>query len=178
MSTTLTPVITHTGLQSVFNASHTGLTAEITHIVLGDVGYNPTPNRTRLARERLRVPVADGKLIGTKQLHVTAMAEGGASEFWVREVGFIANSEFLLAVWSHDNQPLAYKARDVDLLLAFDLVFDALPANSVIIQETGQNLNLVMATELVQLATAQIETMHRQLTINDRLSALEKNYES
>jgi hypothetical protein len=81
-------------------------------------------------------------------------------------------------VWSHASQALAYKADGVDLLLAFDLVLAALPAESVTVQGTSQNLNLYLAEELaraagaqIRLATAQVNTMRRQILLNDRLLA-------
>lgn len=42
MSTPLQPVITKKGLAGVWNATSTGLSAEITHIALGTSGYTPT----------------------------------------------------------------------------------------------------------------------------------------
>ncbi len=45
MSTPLQPVITKKGLAAVWNATSTGLSAEITHIALGTSGYTPTTSK-------------------------------------------------------------------------------------------------------------------------------------
>lgn len=178
MSTTLTPVITNTGLQAVFTANNAGIQAEITHISLGDSGYTPEKGARALRNRRARIAVADGARMTDTQIHLTGLLDG-SSEFWVREVGFELADGTLLAVWSHASQALAYKADGVDLLLAFDLVLAALPAESVTVQATSQNLSLYLAEELaraagaqIRLATAQINTMHRQILLNDRLLAI------
>jgi len=166
--TTLTPIITDAGLQAAFNASSTGIAAEITHIALGDIGYAPLSNRTALANERMRLPVADGSPVTATQIHLTGLA-AGAIEFWVKEVGFYLADGTLFAVWSDPAQALAYKAAGVDLLLAFDLSITAIPAGSITVQGTGQNLSLYYAEELSNMAIAQLGTMHRQILIEEQL---------
>jgi len=170
MSTTLTPVITDAGLQAVFNAQNTGITLDITHIALGDNGYTPTNSRTLLQHEVARFPIADGTRVSNTQVHLTALADG-VTEFWVREVGFLLSDGTLLAVWSDPTQALAFKSNGVDLLLAFDLVLSALPANSVTVQGTGQSLNLVLAEEMTRLGSAQIDTLHRGMQRQTSLDA-------
>jgi hypothetical protein len=178
MSNTLTPVITDAGLQAVFTANNAGIQAEIAQLALGDGGYTPNKGRTALQNERARIAIADAARVTGTQIHLTGLLDGDA-EFWVREVGFVLADGTLLAVWSHASQALAYKAAGVDLLLAFDLVMAALPADSVMVQGTGQNLNLYIAEELAQIASAhirhakaQVRTMHRQIQLNDRLLAI------
>ncbi len=177
MSTTLTPVITDTGLQSVFTASNAGIQAEITHIALGDAGYTPDKGARALRNRRARIAIADGTRVTNTQIHLTGLLDG-STEFWVREVGFELSNGALLALWSDASRALAYKANGVDLLLAFDLVLAALPAESVTVQGTGQHLNLYLAEELarsagaqIRVASAQVNTMHRQILLNDRLLA-------
>lgn len=137
MSTTLMPVITQAGLQAVFNASNSGLQAEIIEIALGDQGWQPDNSATALRNERRRVQVAGGERIAPTQIHITAVEDGTELEYWVREVGFYLADGTLLAIWSHDTQALAYKATGVDLLLAFDMALAALPAESVTVVGTG-----------------------------------------
>ena len=144
MSVSLTPVVTLAGLQAVFNATNDGLQARISHVALGDLGWSPNNQATGLRRERRRVAVSNGSRINPTQIHVTAV-EDGSTEYWVREVGFFLDDGTLLAIWSHPTQALAYKAGDVDLLLAFDMVLSALPADSVIVEGTG-GVNLAPAT--------------------------------
>jgi len=167
-SSTLTPIITDAGLHAAFNASNTGLAAEITHIALGDSAYAPATNQLSLVHEVMRVAVADGAAVSPTQIHLTALASG-AQQFWVKEVGFYLADGTLFAVWSDPAQTLAYKAANVDLLLAFDLALAAVPADSITVQGTGQNLSLMMAGELAELATANVRTMHRQIQLEQRL---------
>ncbi len=164
----LTPVITDAGLAAAFSASNAGLAAEITHVALGAGAYAPNPARTGLAQERMRVPVAGGRRLSGAQIHVTALADGPQS-FWIREVGFYLADGTLFAVWSDAKQPLAWKEANVQLLLAFDLALSAIPAGSITIAPGGQNLNLHLAGEMAELAAAQIETMTRQIQLEQRL---------
>lgn len=141
------PVITTAGLAAVFNATSDGLSARITHIALGDAAWSPGHGATALQNERHRIAISSGSRVETTQIHLTAI-ENGAVEYWVREIGFILEDGTLLAVWSDPDQALAFKAKGVDLLLAFDLVLSALPADSVIVEGTG-GLSLAPATNTV-----------------------------
>lgn len=155
MSIALTPQITQAGLQAVFNATNDGVQAKIKQVALGDIGWQPTSTATKLRRERNRVPVTNGERLQSTQIHITAV-ENGSREYWVREIGFYLDDGTLFAIWSHPTQALAWKAKDVDLLLAFDMLLSALPEDSVTIDGTG-GVNLAPATEqkegLVRLAS-------------------------
>ncbi|HCH1895942.1 TPA: phage tail protein [Vibrio vulnificus] len=173
MSNALIPVITTRGLAAVFNAQNTGLAAEITHIALGDNGRTPSKNEVGLVSEKMRIPIADGERIDDHQIHLTGLADGD-KEFWVREIGFILSDGTMLAVWS-DTNPLAYKSAEVPLLLAFDLVLAALPANSVNIIGTGANLSLAAwGEQLAAVATANVDNMARHVELLFRVQDLEK----
>lgn len=173
MSNALIPVITTKGLAAVFNGQNTGVSAEITHIALGDNGRTPSKNEVSLVNERMRIPIADGERIDDHQIHVTGLADGN-TEFWVREIGFILSDGTMLAVWS-DTDPLAYKSAEVPLLLAFDLVLAALPANSVNIIGTGANLSLAAwGEQLAATATANVDNMARHVELLFRVQDLEK----
>ncbi len=141
---TLTPIITSAGLNAVFNAQGNGLEAEITEMALGDVAWNPDNTATQLQNEVARINVT-GERLGDHQIHVTGVDEG-VQEYWVREIGFYLADGTLLAIWSVENQSLAYKSAGVDLLLSIDLVLSALPANSVTVDGTG-GFSLPAATE-------------------------------
>ncbi|MFL0830061.1 phage tail-collar fiber domain-containing protein [Vibrio parahaemolyticus] len=173
MSKALIPVITTRGLAAVFNAQNTGLSAEITHIALGDHGRTPSKNEVGLVNERMRIAIADGERIDDYQIHLTGLADGD-TEFWVREIGFILKDGTMLAVWS-DTDPLAYKSAEVPLLLAFDLVLAALPANSVNIIGTGANLSLAAwGEQLAAVAAANVDNMARHVELLFRVNDLEK----
>jgi len=96
----------------------------------------------------------------------------------VREVGFLLSDGTVFAVWSHPTTAIAYKAANVDLLLAYDLELLALPADSVTVVSTGAGLNLAMATELARIASAAIEGMLRELRTNDRCAAIERRVDA
>lgn len=172
-STPLLPTITETGLNAIWRASNDGVSAQITHIALGDAAYTPNQGMTRLQSERARYPVADGKRLTSRQIHLTALADGNA-EFWVREVGFYLADGTCLAIWSDPAKPLAYKAGGVDLLLAYDLTLSAVPADSVTVQSTGAGLNLAVAEELAALAAGQISEMHRGVSRDDQLKVMDQ----
>ena len=154
----LIPLITTRGLAAIFNAEGTGFAAEITHIALGDHGRNPRKNEIGLVHERMRIEIADGQRVGDHQIHVTALADG-EKEFWVKEIGFMLKDGTMLAVWSDPDSPLAYKSKQVPLLLAFDLALEALPAQSVTVVSTGNELSLAAYTEkFISTAISGIKT--------------------
>ena len=134
MTTTLTPIITEDGLAAVFNAQNQGLDASITEIALGDTNWTPDKTATALKTEKRRIPILGGERINNTQIHLTAVEDGTSLEYWVKEVGFYLADGTLLAIWSSADKAMAYKSAAVDLLLAFDLVLTALPANSVTIE--------------------------------------------
>ena len=154
--TALQPIITTAGLQAVLNATNDGLQAKLTHIALGDAGWQPDATATQLQQERQRIPISNSSRLQSNQLHITAV-ENGDQNYWVREIGLFLADGTLLAVWSDPEKVLAWKSADVDLLLAFDLLLTALPADSVVIDGTG-SLELAPATEqqrgIVRLATS------------------------
>lgn len=162
MSTPLLPTMLEVGLNAIWRTSNDGVSAQITHIALGDTGYAPNQGQAGLRSERVRYPVADGKRISSHQVHLTALADGNV-EFWVREIGFFLADGTCLAVWSDPLKPLAYKAPGVDLLLAYDLTLSAVPADSVTVQSTGAGLSLAMAEEYAVLATAIIAMQHHTM---------------
>ncbi|OSM01657.1 phage tail protein [Magnetofaba australis] len=173
------PIITQAGLTAVFNAASDGLQARITHVALGSGQYLPTDDMTALHNEVTRVPVADGRMEGDHQLHVTFL-EDGTDEYWVGELGFYLENGALLALWSHETQPLTFKSASTPLHLAFDLALTALPAQSVSVTGTGQSLNLSLTTELVKsasalsrYATALLKSQLRHIQFNDRLLTME-----
>ncbi|WP_440029818.1 phage tail-collar fiber domain-containing protein [Chromobacterium amazonense] len=169
MSNPLEPRITEAGLAGIWRATNDGVSAQITHIALGDAAYEPDQSQTKLRAEKARYPISDGKRLSASQIHVTAVADD-AKAFWVREVGFFLSDGTLLAVWSDPKRALAYKSPDAELLLAYDLALSALPPGSVTIESSGAGLNLTMAAELAALATAQISEQLRGVGRDDALA--------
>ncbi len=173
MSTPLQPVITQAGLAAIFRATNDGLSAQITHVVLGSTGYTPVQTQTALRSKKGTYPISDGQKLSSTQLHLTAVADD-AAEYWVREVGFLLADGTLLAVWSDPAQALAYKSPNAQLLLAYDLSLAALPANSVTITSTGAGLNLTLSEQLAALASASIAGMLRGVKQQEALDSQER----
>ncbi|WJR63172.1 phage tail-collar fiber domain-containing protein [Pseudomonas alloputida] len=177
MSTPLQPVITKKGLAAVWNATSTGLSAEITHIALGTSGYTPTNEQTTLRAQVAKYPIAGGERLGDSLIHLTAIADGPAA-FWVREIGFLLADGTLLAVWSHATDALTYKPANTDLLLAYDLSLTALPADSVTIVSSPAGLNLSLAAPLAAMASALVGEQLRSLQQQDQITDLARQQQS
>lgn len=168
MTTPLQPVITTAGLSAIWRADNTGIAAEITHIGLGTSGYTPSKTQTALRTRKGLYPVSDGEKLSATLLHLTAVADD-ALEYWVKEVGFYLSDGTLLAVWSDPTTALAYKSPTAQLLLAYDLSLEALPADSVTITSTGAGLNLSLAAPLAAQAQALIAEQLRGLQQQDQI---------
>jgi len=173
MSTALQPQITKAGLAAIWNATSTGLSAEISHIGLGSAGYTPSADQKTLRTQVAKYPISGGEKLSGTLIHLTAVADDSAA-FWVREVGFFLSDGTLLSVWSHPTEQLTYKSPNTELLLAYDLSLEALPANSVTINSTSAGLNLTMAEPMAAMATAMIAEQLRNLQQGDRLTEEER----
>lgn len=168
MSTPLQPLITKAGLAAIWNATKTGVSAEITHIGLGSAGYKPSDEQKALRTQEGKYPIAGGEQLSSTLIHLTAIADDGKA-FWVREIGFFLSDGTLLAVWSDADTPLTYKAGKDEVLLAYDLSLQALPADSVTINSTAAGLNLTLAAPLAAQAAAMIAVELRNLKQHDEI---------
>ncbi|GLO24188.1 phage tail protein [Pseudomonas putida] len=173
MSTGLQPVITKAGLAAILTATKTGLSAEISHIALGSQAYTPSADQKTLRNEIARFPISSGEKLSGTLLHLTTVADG-TTGYWVKEVGIFLKDGTLLAVWSHLTEALAYKAANIDLLLAYDLSLAALPADSVTIVSTAAGFNLTLAEPLAALATSLIAEQVRGMELRDRVASQER----
>lgn len=171
MSTALQPVITKAGLAAIFNATNSGFSAEITHIVVGTGNYTPSNEQKTLRNQVAKYPIAGGEKLTSTLLHLSAVADGAAA-FWVREIGFLLSDGTLLAVWSHATEALAYKPAGDQLLLAYDLSLSALPANSVTINTTAAGLNLSLAEPLAALAASLMGEQLRNFQQQEQITEL------
>lgn len=177
MSTPLQPVITKAGLAAVWNATNTGLSAQITHVVLGTAGYTPNNEQKSLRAQAAKYPISGGERLSNTLIHLTTLADG-AAEFWVREIGFLLADGTLLAVWSHATEILTYKAAGTDLLLAYDLSLSALPADSVTIVSSAAGLNLTLAAPLAAMASALLSEQLRNLQQQDEITSLARQQQA
>ncbi|MGE8050609.1 phage tail protein [Pseudomonas monteilii] len=173
MSTALKPLITKAGLAAIWNATSTGVQAEIAYIGLGSQGYTPTVDQKALRAQVVKYPISGGEKLSSSLIHLTAMADDDKA-FWVREVGIYLADGTLFAVWSSPDTPLTYKAAGTELLMAYDLSLEALPADSVTIVSTATGLNLTLAAPLAAQASALLADMMRGVQQDDQLDALSK----
>ncbi|MDV5387689.1 phage tail-collar fiber domain-containing protein [Pseudomonas juntendi] len=168
MSTALKPLITKAGLAAIWNATSTGLQAEIAYIGLGSQGYTPTVDQKTLRAQVVKYPIAGGEKLSNSLIHLTALADDDKA-FWVREVGIYFADGTLFAVWSSPDTPLTYKAAGTELLMAYDLSLEALPADSVTIVSSAAGLNLTLAGPLAAHSTALVAEMMRGVLQQDQL---------
>jgi hypothetical protein len=106
--------------------------------------------------EEFEVKAPDGVVLGTATVGVEFCNQltftinpgsGNALQNW--DMGDV----IIVKVTSH--RVIAYKAPNVDLIIGFDLLLTALPADSITVQETDTHLSLaVYAPQMVQIATA------------------------
>ena len=164
---TIAPKITDAGLAAVFNASNTGLAANIAHIAFGDgdtgsgpAGYTPSGNETALRNERARAAVGGGRRVAPHEIEVQALLDDGPS-FWIREVGFLLEDGTLLALWSDAQTPMAYKTAGVPLALAYYLALQGVPPESVNLTISGPSVNLTVDGPIIALATSIIALQRR-----------------
>lgn len=170
MSTALKPLITKAGLAAIWNATSTGVQAEIAYIGLGSQGYTPTVDQKALRAQVVKYPISGGEKLSSSLIHITALADDDKA-FWVREVGIYLADGTLFAVWSSPDTPLTYKSAGTELLMAYDLSLEALPADSVTIVSTAAGLNLTMAEPLAAQATALLAEMLRGTKQQDQIDA-------
>lgn len=168
MTTALKPLITKAGLAAIWNATNTGVQAEIAHIGLGSQGYTPTFDQKALRAQVVKYPIAGGEKLSNSLIHLTALADDDKA-FWVREVGIYFADGTLFAVWSSPDTPLTYKAAGTELLMAYDLSLEALPADSVTIVSSAAGLNLTLAGPLAAQSTALVAEMMRGVLQQDQL---------
>ena len=132
----------------------------------------PNEDQETLLSERLRSPIASGRVVDGHTLHITAVFDGN-EEFWVDEVGFFLEDGTLLAVYSHPDKRIGFKNNTSEFIFAFDLRIATLPEGAVTIEETQQEMSLHMAKDFAKMAAAQINMMTRQIKIHSRVLELE-----
>lgn len=163
---------TEAGLSKLLSAKDKGLRGEISHMAFGDGDYTPTKNQTQLLREKERISVGDYQGDG-KNLRMAGVFEGEL-EYAIREIGIFLSDGTLLGVYSQPGKTLGYRTPVVRVVQWFTLNIEALPTDSVTVVVGNDDLNLIFDAEFAQLASVQIETMHRQLRQEFRILDLEK----
>lgn len=163
---------TAAGLAELVQAKNQGIKGEITHVAAGTGRYNPTGAETALKVEKQRVAVNDYEDLGAGSLRIAALFDGDL-EYEVGEFGFFLSTGTLLGVYSQAGVLQTYKAATARILQRFTLNISALPTDSVTVVVGDNSLNLLVAEELAQLATASVDNMARHVGLLFRVMTLE-----
>ncbi|WP_100637277.1 phage tail protein [Marinomonas sp. ef1] len=173
MSDSLSLVITRKGLNECISAKGKGIEARLKWVSAGDRAYTPNPDQTTLVNEIQRVEFGEYKDTGAGQLQAVAKFSG-PQEYPIKELGFWLETGTLLGVISAPNTTLNYKAKNGHCIQPITLDLSALPSDTVTVVVGTENLNILIDDEFTKMATAQVQTMHRQILQEFRLLDLEK----
>jgi len=172
MENVFKPVITDKGLETISKLQAAGKHCKITHVALGSgASYTATGQESSLKEEKQRVPISDCQWVENGkngQIHIKAVANDQHKESYeIHEVGFILEGEngegVLFALYTTgSSSKLAYKSREADVLLAFDLVLGLSEQETKLLvanTKTGEGFSYPIATPqkpgIVSLATVE-----------------------
>lgn len=168
MSASLSPIITAAGWQAITRASDADIKIAIKEIALGSQGGAVTGDETALNHEQARVAIAETNTLTAQQVQLTALVTG-LQEYWIYEIGIYLEDGTLFALWSDELTPLAYKAKNVDMVLTFDLMLSALPSEQITFVTSNTITTLGYAKEFAQLSTTCIDILRRQIELGNDL---------
>lgn len=177
-SLVLNPVITQAGLNEIFTLKGDGLKGIIAQIGLSDAEFTATAALTSLPGEINRWDIIDGEMVSPTQLNIYAEFPYTGDEKFVKGVAIYLSSGTMLAVYSAPVGTVEGFLSERVLLDAFyHLVLEALPADSVTVENTGVRFNpgvrdlmLSLAPEVIKL---QLETLQNKEAIEPKLDAAE-----
>ncbi|WP_416465692.1 phage tail protein [Pseudomonas sp. LFS044] len=170
MSDPLLLTFTKAGLAAALRADNTGIAMEIATVVVGTAAYTPSSSQKSLVAQVAEYPIIGGERLSDTMLHIVANADGPRA-FWIKELGYKLKDGTLLAVWSHPTEALTYKPVTGEVLLAYDISFAALPANSVTINSSEAGLSLTVAAPLAAHAAAIVAGQLRGMQQQDQIDA-------
>ena len=169
--------ITQAGITAAINAHSGQINIAISHIAVGTSGYTPTRGRTSLVNEIDRVPVHSSESLSQDQWRVMGSFETG--EYTAREVGFFLEDGTLFALFSDPANPIFYKTQGATVIQPFTLALKAVPADAITVNASS-DMRFFLGQEFMRMTTAQthvaasnIATMHRQITLIERVNKLE-----
>jgi hypothetical protein len=175
MTDQLKLVITRKGLEECISAKSKGIKAELKWVSAGDRAYTPNPEQTTLQNEKQKVEFGEYKDGDGPMIQAVAKFSG-EEEYPIRELGFWLESGTLFGVISAPNTTLNYKVKNGHCIQPITLNLSALPSNTVTVIVGTENLNILIDEEFIKMATAQVDTMHRQILQEFRLLDLEKKH--
>lgn len=165
----LKPVLTDLGKNEIARALADGYRLSFEKIGIGSGYVKASSQVEALANQEELITCESSHKVAKGRIHITSIATDLAGEVYqVHEYGFYSNTGVLIAYTSSE-EPLAYRLKDQDLLLAFDLIIDEIPGGAFQYQGPGERLNLAMANEIAilskSLAAAQNRMLEQELRI-------------
>lgn len=173
------PHVTEVGLKSLMGAIKSGISINITHIGVGDVGYDVVVSSTgktsqiALKSERTRVKVQDVRYITPEQKNLSFVIEG-SDWYYIREIGFYLDDGTLYAVASHPTQALSYQSANSKSLISLEFVIDVSMSKHIKIVASGADLNLLMTREVATLSAFQMRVQLKQLQQEEEILNLKE----
>ncbi len=174
----LIPIVTAQGLARIVSAEAQGISARITHIAIGDRGYEVPVNAagqatsTELLRERERIEIQSVQDFGSA-VELAFIADSNLN-YTVRELGFYLEDGTLFAIWSDNTTALGLKSSAIPFIFAFTVDLRALPDGTVIIQQSGPPLELLNANALATTLTILAQQALIMMEQHDAFRKLEK----
>ena len=175
-------VHTEAGFAALHAALQTGTMPKIASISFGygtgpfgdprtsGAGYEPSAQQTELRGGLLTVPIGGVEEIDPYtriyQALVPAAADG-EPEFFVHEVGFVLEDGTLFAVHSHPGSPRFWRGSNSDIVVAYTVTHQGVPADSVGWIASGPEVKISFEAEFAALR----EEMLLGLTHNLALTA-------
>lgn len=172
------PVITEAGFTAALAAEQGGFRINITHIAVGDAGYDVPLQATgrtaltALTNERRRVEIQDAREVGDGQTDLSFIVDG-AEDYAVREIGVFLDDGTLFAIASDPVQALLYKTSLSVAAVAVELVLSTVPIEAINIVSAGPSLNLLMTREIATISAFQMRLQLEQLRQRDAISNLQ-----
>lgn len=137
----------------------------LTHISLGSgvgtTGYVVDPDRVELVNERLRVSIAEADSIANRFL-MNALFDEDSLNFPVHEIGFYAGDD-LFAIASKIGEPYYYRNANTIQITMLSVLFLDVPEDSLTINISGPNLQLLIIKPFIQTANTLIKLIRRSV---------------
>lgn len=136
----LRAMLTDKGLAAATQAATLGKPVKITHVGVTGTPGTPSENMETLPGEvGGRLAIADGRVISSNQVNVSALLPDTFPTVDITGLGFYLADGTLFSVYL-SKTPLLNHVQGATLLIGMDFVLDNIPADSVVVESTGANL--------------------------------------
>ncbi len=134
------PIITEKGLAAATQAATLGVPAKITHIGLTETGGAGAETDESLPNA-LILPVADGKVISSWQVNVSALLPDTFPTMEIKGIAFYLEDGTMFATYRKTETIISHTG-GTTLLIGMDFVMSNIPPESVTVESTEANLVL------------------------------------